>query len=115
MANPAISLAHLDQQTFGDADLRREILGLFLRQSVKLIDIMRETSEKEATDLAHLLKGSARAIGAFAVSDAADLFEQALGIGASMDDFTVQEALAALCTTVDHANAQVRHLLADGV
>jgi HPt (histidine-containing phosphotransfer) domain-containing protein len=56
----------------------------------------------EARELAHTLKGSARAIGAFAVADAADALESALANG---EDPT--EALAELTDAMTQARTSI--------
>src|ERR1700742_4641730 len=77
-----IDSAHLDRMTLGDAGLEREVLAMFSGQAVGLVDRLAtlpsdaESSEakssetREALALAHTLKGSALAIGAFRVADA---------------------------------------------
>jgi HPt (histidine-containing phosphotransfer) domain-containing protein len=72
-----IDLEHLSRMTLGDADLESEVLTMFVAQSAKLLDQLGGLPP-EAGALAHTLKGSARAIGAFAVADAAAGLETAL-------------------------------------
>ncbi|MGE0288724.1 MAG: Hpt domain-containing protein [Bradyrhizobium sp.] len=72
-----IDFEHLARMTLGDSGLEREVLTMFIAQSAGLLD--RLTSlPPEAGNLAHTLKGSARAIGAFAVAEAASRLETAL-------------------------------------
>jgi HPt (histidine-containing phosphotransfer) domain-containing protein len=92
-----IDIDHLKRMTLGDASLEREVLAMFAGQAVRLIDAL-AALPPEAADLAHTLKGSARAIGAFHVADAAEALEAAIKHG------EVSEALAAL----RHAIAQAR-------
>ena len=66
--------------TLGDADLEREVLAMFSAQAVHLADAL-ASLPADAGALAHTLKGSARAIGAFAVADAAESLEAALNNG----------------------------------
>jgi HPt (histidine-containing phosphotransfer) domain-containing protein len=75
-----IDLEHLARMSLGDADLEREVLSLFVAQSAKLIGAL-ATFPEDARELAHKLKGSARAIGAFAVADAAARLEHGLVSG----------------------------------
>jgi HPt (histidine-containing phosphotransfer) domain-containing protein len=75
-----IDLEHLRRVTFGDAGLEREVLGMFVSQTARLVDGI-AAGRPDAGALAHTLKGSARAIGALRVSDAADELEQALRNG----------------------------------
>ncbi len=63
---------------------------MFLRQSRKLVDIMQRASLNERRDLAHTLKGSARAVGAFEVAEAAEELEVALGRPAGTDAALLQ-------------------------
>ena len=75
-----IDIAHLGRMTLGDASLEHEVLAMFAAQSVTLIGAL-ATLPPDAGALSHTLKGSARAIGAFAVADAAERLEAALGNG----------------------------------
>jgi HPt (histidine-containing phosphotransfer) domain-containing protein len=72
-----IDSQHLARMTLGDAGLEREVLALFAAQAAQLMATL-QALPPEAAALAHTLKGSARAIGAFAVAEAADDLEQAL-------------------------------------
>lgn len=76
-----IDFAHLNRMTLGDPGLEREVLAMFSAQAAKLIRQIAALAEN-AGALAHTLKGSARAIGAFAVADAASRFEAVLASGA---------------------------------
>jgi HPt (histidine-containing phosphotransfer) domain-containing protein len=62
--------------TFGDRRLEREVLQLFDRQSVMLVERMRDGPAAAAISCAHTLKGSARNIGAWGVARAAERLEQ---------------------------------------
>lgn len=78
---PTIDLVHLSRQTLGDAALETELLTLFDGQAkqfaARLAQPMRRGENKWRADLAHTLKGSARAIGAFDVGRAAQAYEDA--------------------------------------
>ena len=75
----ALDLQHLSRQTFGDADLEREILALFREQCAKLAPVIAGHSQLPSrVDAAHTLKGGARAVGAVAVASIADEIERAL-------------------------------------
>lgn len=63
--------------TLGDPALEREVLTMFVAQSAQLLVRLAGLSA-DAGALAHTLKGSARAIGAFAVAEAAGRLETAL-------------------------------------
>jgi HPt (histidine-containing phosphotransfer) domain-containing protein len=75
-----IDLAHLQRMTLGNASLEREVLALFSVQAVGLAAAL-ASLPSDATALAHTLKGSACAIGAFAVADAAGHLEVLLREG----------------------------------
>lgn len=74
---PLLDRAHLDAQTFGDADLAREVLGLFEDQCRRLLPAMAEASRppEERADLAHTLKGAALGVGAMRVAEASTTVE----------------------------------------
>jgi HPt (histidine-containing phosphotransfer) domain-containing protein len=72
-----IDFEHLSRMTLGDPALECEVLTMFAKQSAKLLDQLAPLPP-ETGNLAHTLKGSARAIGAFAVADAAARLEAAL-------------------------------------
>jgi HPt (histidine-containing phosphotransfer) domain-containing protein len=76
-----LDFEHLKRMTLGDAGLEQEVLAMFAAQSARLIGVLAALPE-DASALAHTLKGSARAIGAFAVADAAARLETALAGGA---------------------------------
>jgi len=75
-----IDFEHLKRMTLGDAGLEQEVLAMFAAQSAKLIGTL-AGRPLDAGALAHTLKGSARAIGAFGVADAAARLEAVLGSG----------------------------------
>ena len=91
--------------TLGDAGLEREVLAMFSAQSAHLIDAIAALPE-DVRALAHTLKGSARAIGAFAVADAAAELEQVLASGVDPS-----ERLAALGRAVSLARTAIEALL----
>jgi HPt (histidine-containing phosphotransfer) domain-containing protein len=99
-----IDIDHLKRMTLGDASLEREVLAMFASQAVRLIDAL-AALPPEAADLAHTLKGSARAIGAFHVADAAEALE------AAIKDGEVSEALAALREAIAQARAAIDAML----
>jgi len=100
-----IDLEHLRRMTLGDAGLEREVLAMFAAQTVSLIGAL-AALPPEAGVLAHTLKGSARAIGAFAVADAAARLEVAMQNG---DD--PAQALAGLVDAVTEARAAIDAIL----
>jgi HPt (histidine-containing phosphotransfer) domain-containing protein len=100
-----IDTEHLGRMTLGDAGLEREVLAMFSAQAVRLSGAL-AALPPDATALVHTLKGSARAIGAFAVADAAEGLEAALRNG---DD--ASEALAELKETIAQARAAIDDIL----
>lgn len=101
----AIDEAHLARMTLGDEALARDVLTMFSAQAVSLMALL-SSWPADAAALAHTLKGSARAIGAFAVADAAGDLEDALRHGADAADL-----LASLEVAVDHARGAIADLL----
>jgi HPt (histidine-containing phosphotransfer) domain-containing protein len=91
--------------TLGDASLEREVLAMFSAQAIRLIGTF-ATLPSDAGALAHTLKGSARAIGAFGVADAAGHLEAAIQNG---DDLS--EALTELNDAVAQARAAIDTIL----
>jgi HPt (histidine-containing phosphotransfer) domain-containing protein len=96
-----IDPAHLAKMTLGDRALEREVLTLFAAQAASLMATL-AAWPADAAALAHTLKGSARAIGAFAVADAAAELEDALRRG---DDAAAK--LHVLAAAVEHARAAI--------
>jgi HPt (histidine-containing phosphotransfer) domain-containing protein len=100
-----IDIEHLERMTLGDANLEREVLAMFSGQAVSLIAAL-ATLPSEAGALAHTLKGSARAIGAFHVADAAECLEAVLRSG---DDPSF--ALAELNEAIAQARSAIDAML----
>lgn len=87
-AEAVLDLVHLSRQTMGDHALEMELLSLFDRQAAQFslrLDASRGGEGAGRADLAHTLKGSARAVGAFALGEAADAYEAALRAGGAED------------------------------
>ncbi len=74
---------HLARQTFGDAELARELLGLFAAQCRRLLPGIGDSALPPAdrADLAHTLKGSALGVGAVRVAGLCGAIEEALRRG----------------------------------
>ena len=72
-----LDLVHLARQTCGDRALETEILQLFRQQIGLSISQLRMTSGRERALIAHTIKGSARAVGAFGLSRIAAQIEDA--------------------------------------
>jgi HPt (histidine-containing phosphotransfer) domain-containing protein len=100
-----IDIEHLKRMTLGDAGLERQVLAMFAGQAARLIDAL-GVLPPEAAELAHTLKGSARAIGAFEVADATEALEAAMRDGGE-----APEALTALQHTVALARTAIDAML----
>lgn len=66
-----VDLAHLDRQTLGDRQLRSEVLTLFLNETALAGTTIEAADVHQRRQSAHRLVGSARAIGAFPLAEAA--------------------------------------------
>jgi HPt (histidine-containing phosphotransfer) domain-containing protein len=67
---------YLSRQTFGDRKLEREVLDLFRTQSpIYLGRVKAARSNSEWREAVHTLKGSARAVGAWRIAEAAERAE----------------------------------------
>ncbi len=75
-----IDIEHLSRMTLGDAMLEHEVLAMFSAQVVSLIGALAVLPADTAA-LAHTLKGSACAIGAFEVAEAAGRLETTIQQG----------------------------------
>jgi HPt (histidine-containing phosphotransfer) domain-containing protein len=97
-----IDFAHLQRMTLGDDSLEREVLGMFSAQSSRLLGALADLPE-DAAALVHMLKGSARAIGAFAVADAAARFEAQIKMGGDTTEALIELDLAVTqaCAAID--------------
>jgi HPt (histidine-containing phosphotransfer) domain-containing protein len=97
-----IDIDHLKRMTLGDARLEREVLAMFSAQAVTLIGAL-AALPADAGELAHTLKGSARAVGAFQVASAADRLEAALLNGAAPSHALsdLRDALAQVRLAID--------------
>jgi HPt (histidine-containing phosphotransfer) domain-containing protein len=100
-----IDLAHLQRMTLGDISLEREVLAMFAAQAAGLMDNLVKLPPNVA-ELAHTLKGSARAIGAFRVADAAEWLETAF-----RDHRDAAQALMALSAAVAEARSAIDRIL----
>ena len=98
-----IDVAHLQRMTLGDTGLEREVLAMFSAQAVHLTAALASlpADAADAAALTHTLKGSARAIGAFGVAEAAARLETLVKNGgdqsqalAELDDAVAQARLA---------------------
>jgi len=104
MTIPALDVDHLKDQTQGDEALERQLLALFRLQAREIVATLKgEVNDQRKTAFAHLLKGSALAIGATRVAAMAAAYESlasqanpnALGILEALRN-AIEEALAAI-------------------
>jgi HPt (histidine-containing phosphotransfer) domain-containing protein len=100
-----IDVEHLQRMTLGDAGIEQEVLTMFSVQSAKLVQALLD-HPSDAGALAHTLKGSALAIGAFAVADAAERLEAVIAGGSDPS-----AALAQLGEAVAEARAVIEGFL----
>ncbi len=96
-----IDKGHLARMTLGDVAVEQEVLAMFAAQSAELTERLSGMPEDAAT-LVHTLKGSARAVGAFRVADAAADLEVAIRC-----DHETASSIQALRDMV----AEVRHAI----
>ena len=98
-------MAHLQRITFGDVSLERQVLAMFAAQASELIEKIVRLPINVA-ELAHKLKGSAQAVGAFRVTDAAEWLESVV-----RDHTDSAEALMTLTDAVLEAKAEIDGML----
>ncbi len=104
-ADDPIDIEHLARMTLGDNSLEHEVLAMFSAQAVGLVGAL-ATLPADAGALAHTLKGSARAVGAFSVADAAERLEDLIRRGGD-----TAPALAELTDAVAQARAAIDAML----
>jgi HPt (histidine-containing phosphotransfer) domain-containing protein len=114
-AESPIDLVHLSRQTFGDHDLERELLELFDAQAAQCAERLRPPARLGDGEwrirLAHTVKGSARAVGAFEVGNAAEAYEQAL----RDEESSAGEKRDQLDAAIKSARGAIAHLLGRSV
>lgn len=104
-----VDLVHLSRQTFGSKDLENELLGLFLSHSQQcLIRLAAAETDDDWVNAAHSIKGSARAIGAWAIGDRAEIYEQAAASGALGNRQAAYEDIEEL---VEETNKYIANLI----
>ncbi|MEA2837717.1 MAG: hypothetical protein QOD89_2267 [Bradyrhizobium sp.] len=96
-----VDIAHLRRMTLGDARLEREVLAMFAGQAARLIGAL-AALPADAAEIAHTLNGSARAIGAFRVAEAAEAFEAEMRGGGepSAALALLQQAIEQACSAI---------------
>lgn len=102
-----IDFDHLRRMTLGDPAIEQEVLAMFSAQTVTLLHKL-AALPADSSILAHTLKGSARAIGAFGVADAAARLETAIARG-----FDVTAVLADLGEAIGEARAEIEAVSRD--
>jgi HPt (histidine-containing phosphotransfer) domain-containing protein len=116
MPERAIDLVFLAQQSLGDKGLEIELLTMFQKQAetivARLVKPVCGGDRRWQHDLAHTLKGSARAVGAAKVARAAEDFEAALRANASEEKLA--EKAKVLETVVGEARTIILSLIAEG-
>ena len=109
--DPPLDLVHLARHCLGDHDLEDELLGLFRVQSRALAAQLSDpglSSLESKANIAHKLRGSALAIGAGRVADAALRIEEiATPTG---DRGQLAQATAALNSAVAEAVAEIERI-----
>jgi len=78
--SPEIDFDHLNQYVGGDADLTREVFGLF-RNQVEMWGrgLTADADDDMWANVLHSLKGSARAVGAMGLAEACEKNESLVG------------------------------------
>ena len=111
-AERPLDLVHLARATDGDEALEAELIAMFARQSQKLGERLRlpALARQARADVAHRLRGSALAIGAFAVAQAAGALETALESALEGEGEEPHAELAALETALQAARAAIAEL-----
>lgn len=102
-----IDFDHLRRMTLGDPAIEQEVLAMFSAQTATLLQKL-AALPADSSVLAHTLKGSARAIGAFGVADAAARLETAIARG-----FDVTAVLADLGEAIGEARAEIEAVSRD--
>jgi HPt (histidine-containing phosphotransfer) domain-containing protein len=112
-ATPIIDLVLLARHSLGDQNLELELLEMFERQAARMIGQLTETMPQDAKlagDLAHKLKGSALAVGANHVAQAASRFEALCNDSPGQSGLAA--ALASLAASVSEAREAIIKLTA---
>jgi len=96
---------HLARMTLGDRGLEREVLEIFVRQTVIMLERIAKADPALAAAAAHTLSGSASGIGASRVAQAAERLEHAARAKASVAEF--DGAVEALKAATVEASAAI--------
>jgi len=96
-----VDLVHLSCQTMGDPGLEAEVLRIFLTQARTCLDgLKRAEDDAGRKEAAHALKGSSRAVGAFALADLAAAAEIAGGHDIAALEAEMERVLAYIRTLI---------------
>ncbi|QSW93540.1 Hpt domain-containing protein [Rhizobium lentis] len=79
-----IDLVHLAKQTMGDKTLEIEVLQMFARQARACLQDIASGESVRVGAAAHRLKGAASSVGAFRVSQTAEVVEETGGDAGAM-------------------------------
>ena len=105
---PVLDRAFLARQSMHDARVERDVLSMFFDQSVQLLKVIREAPDAlSRREAAHRLYGSASAVGAEQVADAARRLEAMT----TEPESVLMEAIVGLHATVAEARATIAGLL----
>lgn len=109
LARRPIDRAHLARFTLGDKALEREVLELFREQLMRTLPQLSATAtEKDWRFVAHTLKGSGRAVGAWDLSAAAAAAEAGFEQGAGVRADLVRAVESAAREVIDHLDSTRR-------
>lgn len=106
MVPAPVDMVHLARQTFGSAELEREVLRLFVQQGAGLVGRIAAGSPAERGAIVHRLKGSARGIGATRVARIAEALEVP-----GLDDLEARRLIGELRDAVGEVEAFVAGIL----
>lgn len=92
---PLLDRIHLAAQTADDADLARELLGLFRDECRRILPGLVDPAVDAIVraDLAHGLRGAALGIGAFRVAERGADYERRLRAGEAASEAPLAEAV----------------------
>ena len=110
--DPPLDLVHLARQCLGDHELEAELLALFRLQARVLTAQLSDTrlsSVESKARIAHTLRGSALAVGAGRVADAAWRIEELASAGGDQSSAEAR-AIASLLSAVSEAVTEIDRL-----
>ena len=109
--DPPLDLVHLARQCLGDHELESELLQLFRQQAPTLTARLSGSSLSvdAKAKIAHMLRGSALAVGAGRVAGAARRIEELASAGGDQSSAEAR-AIAALLSAVSEAVTEIDRL-----